>query len=275
MCLGQALAAWEFITCFWHRCEFQLTKRKAGEAVGLPGWGPNPDREMSAIIFQGNRDQHNYAPRQKPRCWRWSSPKQRGSSRKEESLPCWEALFLESDMQRDACTILHVKEQKCRVPYGSGLPDVPSTWWQGLPVIAWPFFPPHEKCSWGREAFADNVSRQTPGNPASCVRKRKDLSCFTRPRELKTLRVVSRSRRARIFSDPFSSPRKTEKKLIPTFWDGLKSKPWKNRTVPCARSVMTQSHFRWDCLSVSQERCHSWLIWLISRMPWLWDLLRS
>lgn len=55
----------------------------------------------------------------------------------------------DSDTQRDACTALHEGKHKCRVPYGSELPDVSSTRWQDLPVIAWPIFPLHESAPVG------------------------------------------------------------------------------------------------------------------------------
>lgn len=106
--------------------------------------------ETSVVTFQGNGGKHNYDPWQKLRCWRGSSPKQRGSCRKEQPLPCWEGLFLVSDMQKDAHPTSRVGEHKRRVPCGSELPDVSSVWWQDLPTMAWPVFPLHEKCSWDK-----------------------------------------------------------------------------------------------------------------------------
>lgn len=147
---GQAQAAWELITRIWHCYESQLTKCKVCEVLGLPGWGSSPDWDTSVIIFQGEGGKRNCVSWQTLGCRRRSSQKQRGNSRKEQPQPCWEGLFLESDMRRDACTALHEGEHKCRVPYGSELPDVSSTRWQDLPVIAWPVFPPPEKCSYGR-----------------------------------------------------------------------------------------------------------------------------
>lgn len=104
--VGQAQA--RLTMCIWHCCEFQLTTWKVSEAAGLKLQAG----QTSVVTFQGNRGKHSYIPWQKTRCWRRSSPKQRGNCRKEQPL----GLLLESDMQKGAHPASRVGEPKCRVP---------------------------------------------------------------------------------------------------------------------------------------------------------------
>lgn len=121
-------------------------QNKVCEALGFPGWSSSSGWKASVIIFQGKGGKHNRVPWQKLECRRRS----RGAGAARDSHNPVGRVCSRVRRAGDAHTALHEGEHKCRVPYGSELPDVSPTWWQDLPVIAWPVFPLHEKCSSGK-----------------------------------------------------------------------------------------------------------------------------